>query len=67
MLFCRAYLNLCYENVYNLFLSETRLVFEEIAGPLPQENITKLQPERSINKLLDKFKQALLIKRNTSL
>ena len=67
MLFCRAYLNLCYENVYNLFLSETRLVFEEIAGHLPKENITKLQPERSINKLLDKFKQALLIKRNTSL
>jgi hypothetical protein len=59
MLFCRAYLNLCYENVYNLCLSETRHVFEEIAELLPQENITKLQPERSVNKLLDRFKQAL--------
>ncbi len=40
----RDCLDLCYENVYRLFLSETRLVLEEIAGLLPQENITKLQP-----------------------
>jgi len=35
-------------------LSETRRVFEEIAGLLPQKNTTKLQSKRSIkNNLID--------------
>ena len=40
----RTCLNLYYKNVYSLFLSETRRVFEEIAGRLPQKSTTKLQP-----------------------
>ncbi|WP_299568787.1 hypothetical protein [uncultured Pedobacter sp.] len=36
-------------------MSEKRRVFEEIGGLLPQKNATKLQPKRSINKLLDKL------------
>jgi hypothetical protein len=44
-----------YSRKAKIFLSETRHVFEELAELLSQENITKLQPKRSINKLLDEF------------
>jgi len=40
-------------------LSEPRRVFAEIAGRLPQKKLTKVQPKRIINSLLDEFRQLL--------
>ena len=46
------YLNLCCKNVYRLFLSETRRVFEEIAVLLPQKKHNKATAEKKHKQII---------------